>query len=255
MQVSNIRVVVLYQEDRNVLLASGTQLLEISRKIGGELTSLNVQDIAPPEAPRVMIRSPDLMLQVGYSRLELHAKPPAHIKQNYRESATYTQGLSKLLSDLFSEGNLKYSWAGIVATFNRPEFQDADPVPVENVVKRLCARISKIDCDSRNIRSFQTQFGYITNGYNVNTVIRSYEKRRAEVIAQLSSDKPIFIDLGNLEDTKVIETGVTIVVDVNNRPLKDKRSFIADLETLFREHAAAYAAALEDFGIKEGATV
>ena len=244
MRVERIEIVSAFTRDEAVLLKHGPQINALAQRLRGTVSTLNAPDRSPPELPRLVVRFEDSLLQVGFNRYQIVMEPPKHVSGSYDDAIEYARNrVRPILKDLTNSG--AYEWTGIVVECVFP--QDLSRFRSGNqAVHPVFSRLTTLDWPEDELASFDLRLGLRRNGYFRSYVISGYEIRELQFMTPPGVTR-VAIDT---TQGRVTETGYSIVLDVNNRPLQSKAGPITDLEAGLREHAAAYSSLSDDLNLR-----
>lgn len=227
-------MVVSFLENRGVILSLGKSLQEAEKALKGKLIQLQVPDYAPPDTPRVLIKATDLTLSVGYNRFDILVVPPSHIISDYNSSIEYSLNKTSQILSLFNNDFPVYEWAGVVSTIAFPD--PSKDYLLSKVISLLFDKLIRLDRNGHNLNSFQLAYGYSDDGFNRTFNIAGFETRNVR-IPKLRGNESVEIPLGELP---VVETGIQLSIDINNKPGKNKTTFLKDLKRLSEEHLSTF---------------
>jgi hypothetical protein len=246
MKVASIQAVAALQEDRRFILANGQRVLELASRIKGKVSQVNVPEIAPPEVPRLLIQRPDLVASLSFSRVELTIRPPQHVAGNLDSAMEFAERTACPILDELVLPDRGYEWSGVVVEL-------LFPVPGENVSAAtqtvpLFDRLVRIERRGRELAAFQLQFGFAEGDYFINATVEGYETRLVEAGPGAPASVAMSIDLSK---QPVAESGIGLIVDINNRAGQTHRSAASDVADLMRRHRERLPSLLGDLTLEE----
>jgi hypothetical protein len=244
MYVTNIQVAITFDLDNQIILTLGERLKQAQKNYNAEIQILNIPSAAPPEAPRLLFLAQSLKVNIGLNRIDIFISIPNHIKTNIDACLSYcfnaTIGLSKILLN----DAIKYNWCGIITGMNFPDKNRLQPSL--KVVERILPYISRVDTKNHELASLNFQIGFKEPPYFKNITLTGYDifklqsPRNNEVYPQL-----------NMTDMEIAESGISILVDINNIPQNQKKMFEDDLFNIIEKNKSTSKSVLDDLNISE----
>jgi hypothetical protein len=216
------------------LLTWGPKIREITQRFSGVLSTLNAPDGAPPDLPRAIVQFPDSLLQIAPARLHLALEPPSHVASSYDEALDFAFNRARPLFDSLMDPE-SYQWTGIVVVLAYPQNGSNAQTSVD-ASRPFFERLTTLSWDTELLATFELKAGLKQGSFFRNYVVSGYETRQV-VIAPNSPDASIQVDI---RDSALIELGVNITIDINNKPADEKLGIIPDLIATFKEHEAAF---------------
>jgi hypothetical protein len=246
MKVASVQAVSAVQEDRQFILANGQRVLELARKLKGKLSQLNVPEIAPPEVPRLLIQRPDFVASISFSRVDLTIRPPEHVAGNYDSAMEFAERTATPVIEELVHPERGYEWSGVVVELEFP--RPGANVPAAARAAPLFDRLVRLERRGRELASFQLQFGFAEGDYFVNATIEGYETRQVDLATRPAEPGTVRIDLAK---QPISESGIGLIVDINNKPARTHQSAVNDVADLMRQHRARLPGLLSDLGLEE----
>jgi hypothetical protein len=246
MKVASVQAVSALQEDRQFILANGQRVLELAGKLKGKLSQLNVPEIAPSEIPRLLIQRADLVASISFSRVDLTIRPPEHVAGNYDSAMEFAERTASPILEELVHPERGYEWSGVVVELQFP--LPGEGLPGLAHAAPLFDRLVRIDRRGRELASFQLQFGFAESDYFVNATVEGYETRQVDVEARAAEKGAVRIDLSK---QPITESGIGLIVDINNKPARTHQSAVNDVADLMRQHRARLPGLLSDLGLEE----
>jgi hypothetical protein len=207
-----------------ILLKCGQVISRISEQLKTKVQLLDVPEIAPPEAPRAMIRLNDSIFNIGLNRLETVVFPPSHIVNDLQQSLLFAE---KRFNQVFSEvfNFINGEWSGVIVNLEYPNPDKKSPL---ETVEPVFDSLIKIDRSNKELSTFQLKFGYKENPFNKNFTINGYSKKAISIKAlnQMPQDIPI----ENFD-----EAGIAISIDINNRLAGNQVKIEEEIKSLINE--------------------
>ena len=244
MRVSSLQVVVTFAVNPGIIFSSGKQLMDLKSALGAKLLSLNVPESAPPETPRAMLSTEDMIIGLGFNRLDITTRPPDHVNQDYAACATFAERKAHPIIESLGK-QVEYLWAGIVV-------MDEYVFPKQNapslkVVTPVFDRLVNIPREAKDLASFQLQYGYKQGDFYKNFTISGFETRDVSLEIQLKGAGPIRVDLSKYPIT---ESGIQISVDINNKASSSESDVLTDIARLFQEQIATHSGLMKELNLE-----
>jgi hypothetical protein len=243
--VENFNVVLSFTRDDAIVLTCGPQLKEAQRRFGGQLFTVNVPDKAPPSLPRLVLRLDNALLHVGLDRFEFVTEPPRHVAGVFGEALDFAQNRVVPILELLLESGVSYEWTGVVANIEYPE-EPRQSASAREAVAPLVQRLVRLDWQSSDLRTFNLQIGRIVDGYLRNYTFSGYEVRNLEPTEPTTPTQSLTEREGAL-----VEVGIQVSLDVNNKLSQEKSGPIADLGSIIVQQAHAFGSLANDFNLQE----
>jgi hypothetical protein len=222
MTVENVQVAIIFDLDNQIVFTLGERLKQAQKDYNANLQLLNVPAGALPEAPRLLFLTPTFNLYIGLNRMDVFISIPDHIKSNIDVCLDYCYNITIGLAEILLRDTIKYNWCGVITTLNYP---DKDKIrPSLKVVEKLLPYITKIDTKGRKLATLNLQIGFKEPPFFKNITFSGYDQFQIQF-----PTKPQQI---RMEDTDVIESGVSILVDINNIPQEQKGTFEGDFSSI-----------------------
>lgn len=246
MKIPQINTVIEFELTENVLLIIAGALKTYQNKNNAKVQILNVPQTIPPDAPRIVISTPNALIRISLTRFEINSKIPNHIYSNFESSLIFTKATVKSVLDTLMVPELKYSWVGLVCILEFPISNSGESAL--KLSEKFFDKLVNIKRASRDLSSFEIKFGYKENNFYKNFAISGYETRDIKI--ELLHQQGIqVIDLE--KHGKITDAGLRIILDVNNRPAIKSPILIDDLELVYKEINLNYNSLLEDLNIKD----
>jgi hypothetical protein len=223
-KIAKVQVAVSFDTDKQIVLNCAAGIKKLQKIIGGRFIQLNVPDFAPPNTPRALIKSPDTLINLASDRFDIITTPPKHVVGDVAACLEFALSRSQqVLGAIYAE-SLGYHWVGVLTTVQFPGNKEsksgvADVTPVYE-------RLVGINKNNRSLATFRLQIGYKEQDFFRTYTISGYETLEVSIRAQ-SIPKEVVV---NLEEIPAIESGIQVLVDVNNRPSVKKLGVQADLD-------------------------
>ncbi len=222
MKVNSLQIVSEFTIDDNILLSCGPKLQEIESLLEGKIVKITIPESVPPEVSRVLVQGKDTIVGLSYNRLDITIQPPSHVVDHFDKCLDFAYSrIEQIYSILKNEIN-SYIWSGVVATISYP----VEPtVESTKAIKPVFDKILTLDRKNREMTALNLQFGFRDSGYNLIYIIIGYENRKINFPDPNKQPKatPAGVAI-NPKDHALIESGIRIVFDVNNKNSENKKA-------------------------------
>lgn len=233
MRVRRVNVVFEFNIDRDIILSIGTKIKSIQKNFNAKIQMLNVPTAVPPDAPRLIIVIENFVINVSLNRFEYAVEIPPHINSNINSSLNYVSAKIENIYKYLVVDNDSYNWSGVVATL---EFPSKDKNKSIDLMVPIFDRIIGIDRRGHDLASFQLQFGFHEEGIFRNFTLSGYETFNLQLVNPNNSDIVLF---ENKLDSEIIESGISVIVDINNRPQKNHNDAFSEFEKILSDLQSA----------------
>lgn len=232
MKVVSFQIVVIFEIDESIVLSCGTALKELQKKLGGRILSINAPDDAPPPLPRAVLKAKDTILKVALDRFDITTAPPSHVAEEIERALQFARQRFEPFVKHLETAMPKYEWAGVVSELEFPD-QSKLCKSGSEAAAPVFDRLVNIDRKNRELGSFELKFGMRHDEHFVNYSITGFESRK--VALPVPSQKRGFFSV-DISDYPLIDCGVKISLDVNNRPASTKVGPIEDVDQILEKH-------------------
>ena len=241
MRVLSIQVVSAFQENKQAILASGQTFLTLAKALNAKVQQLNVPEIAPPEVPRLLFQRSDVMAALSFARLEVTARPPSHIANNFRSSLDFAARSSlPLVQDLVAKYQ-QYTWTGSIVAL---EYQmPGKGISSHKRLEPCFDRMLTIQRNGRPLGAFNVQFGFQEAAIYRGFTVRAFEIRAFQV------EGPGVVSL-EAERGEIESSGIEILLDVNNKRADKRGDPASDIGFLLTEQKALYDNMLDTLNLR-----
>jgi len=227
MYVSNIQVALIFELDDKIIFTLGEKLKLAQKDYNANVQILNVPYGAPPEAPRILFLSPTLNINISLNRADIFITLPNQIKSNISSCLNYSYTSVISIYNLLLKGLIKYNWYGIILNLSYPVNTQSSLKAIE----KIAPYIVKIDSNNREMASFNLQIGFKEPPYYKNVSVSGYDQYQFEFPSQQEQPTQQI----NLQDAKISETGINIILDINNIPQSEKNTFEKDFSNMVKK--------------------
>lgn len=235
MAIVQIQIVINFQTDPEIVLTVGNSIKNLQKYSNAKIQILNVPKSAPAEAPRMIVFSQNAIINICLNRYDIIIKPPKHINSEIISSFDFVQSVISELLEYLVYNDFQYQWSGIVLTIEYA-LSNGEKKSIE-VVTPFYDKLININRNNNKLASFQLQFGFEENGYYKNYTLSGYDKINFELPMNLNLEKQIPIDKNKL---KIIESGVQIIIDINNKVLPQENVVKSDYLNIIKEIIKSY---------------
>lgn len=227
MRIATFQVVLVFKQDDEIIFSIGDKLKALQAELKAKLQLLNIPQGAPPEAPRVILYSPLVSINIGLNRLDIVVNVPTQIQNNRDSSFGLLGELIDQIHNALIKDTLVYDWCGLILNTEFPSKKDVKPSL--KIIESLFADLVKIDHSPNDLAAFQLQYGFKENGFYRNVTISGYDTYDIQIPENMLNQA---IDLSKVT---VRESGITIVLDINNKPTEPRVDFLNDIKLVQNE--------------------
>lgn len=235
MKIIQLQASINFKLEKDILLSVGNNIQKMQKDIKVNVQILNSPKAAPPEAPRIVIFSPNAIINICLNKYDIIIKIPKQIENSISSSLDYAKNVISVLIPFLVHDNLQYLWTGIIL-FTEKAFDKKNVKSIE-LITPYFEKLINIDRKSRKLSSFQLQFGFEENDLYKNFTISGYDKINVEIPKNIIGDGSITIEL---QKAKISESGLQIIVDVNNKTMKNIVGIEKDFINLIQEIEHTY---------------
>lgn len=235
MRADQLRLVIEFDLHEDIVLELGSSLQLLRKERNANIQLLNVPSGAPPNAPRAVVNTENFLLYIGLTRIEVALRIPDHIKNSMESTCDFTRQVVTDLLNFFPHDTLGYKWMGIVTTLEYPT-----EVPVgraADAVMPVFDRLINIKRKDTSLSSFQVQFGYQENSTYKTFTVSGYEKVDFPLNPMLVENKTVQL---KITPELVSETGISITIDINNKPSETNISAMDDFDDIIIEIVSTF---------------
>jgi hypothetical protein len=235
MKIVQIHAAINFKIEPDILLSVGNNIKKLQKEVKVNVQILNVPKASPPETPRIVIFSPNAIINICLSRYDIIVKIPKQIEDNIDSSLDYAKNvITKFIPFLIHE-NFQYLWTGIVINSEKA-FDIKNSKSIE-LMTPFYDKLINIDRNNMKLSSFQLQFGFEENNLYKNYTISGYDKINIAIPGNIIGESSITIDL---QKAKISESGLQVIVDVNNRTNINVLGIDQDFINLLHEVSNTY---------------
>ena len=245
MRIEKILIATVFKIDKDIILSWGRNLKKLQEHLKGKLIQLNIPELTPPEAPRVMIKSESSIINISLNRLELITKPPNHIYNDIIQSLKFSLNQNDIIFEIIKDVLNDYQWTGVVCHLNYPNKKTKN---ANEAAELVYDKITTINRKNLNLSSFQLGFGFNENEFFKNYNIQGYENRKINIPFDMAKNKTVSFDTNTFP---IDECGVQFILDYNNKPKPSKFNPQEDILTIISEIKNDFKKLPEQFNLKE----
>lgn len=246
MKIDTFQLVAAFELDASVVLTCGPALKAINNKLGGKLITVNTPEAAPPSLPRVVLKTDDAILNLSLDRIQITTSPPPHVANDIEESARFSE---QRATSIFKELLVvlpAYKWVGVIADLEFPSSNENNKSS-RQAVAPIFDQLIKMQRGDRDLSSFELQYGFQEAGFFQTYTIKGYERRNITVPTQPPSGELVVL---NPEEFPLVECGIEILVDVNNKPSSNSEDVLSDINSILERLVQLVNSLPEDTGLK-----
>jgi hypothetical protein len=243
MNVMSVQAAIIFELDNQIVFTLGEWLKQAQKSYNAQLQLLNVPSGAPPEAPRLLFSAPTFSAHIGLNRMDIFISIPDQVKSSIDSCLDYCYKTSIVFAQLLFSDALKYDWCGIITTLNYPNRDK--PQPSLKNVEKIMPYITKIDSKGRDIASFNLHIGFKEPPFFKNITLNGYE----QIQIQIPADGNAMLRQININEAAVEESGVSILVDINNIPQDPKGAFEDDFSHVIQKNKDSSKSILDELNL------
>jgi hypothetical protein len=229
----------------DIALSIGSALKSIISKYGGRLQLLNVPAAAPPDAPRIIATTQNFVLNFAPVRYDVHVSVPTQIKADFYKVLDYTTSLFTRLGGDLAQLGLSYLWVGLIVNLEYPAATSG--VPGIRLSEPVFDRLLSVSRGTRKLSAFQTQFGFEEGSLNKIFTVSAYDSMKIKVDPAKLPRKMLRVDR---ETADIVESGISVSLDVNNRPAKQRAGLIHDFRLIAQASRQLFASLPDALNLK-----
>jgi hypothetical protein len=227
LRFNSIRLVVDLHPSSELPLTLESVTSQLATAVDGKRNLSGVPSEAPPEIPRLIVSSKQLQVQIGLSRVESVLFVPDHVATTSSSAFAYMrQMITGPLAPLYVK-LYPYKWAGVVLEL------DQAVVGAKSMVDAIRASVSKLTNINHRIEdlaAFNLQYGFKEGDYFKHIKVQGYETRIVK--KRIQAGQPLRIQQS---EGTLMEAGIQLLVDVNNKPKQIRYSTLEDINSLVDE--------------------
>jgi hypothetical protein len=244
-KIARQEIVISFEIDQSIVLTCGNAIKNVQRKLGGRILSINAPDDAPPSMPRVILKLKDTILNIGLDRIQITTIPPSHVSDNIEKTSKFTiQRIEPFLTELLPVIP-KYFWSGVITEIefheNPMKSNSADEAAIP-----IFDKLINIDRKNKELSAFQLQYGIKDDLCFITYTISAFEGRQIEF---KMPPKPGYFRIEPSEYL-LMECGIRILLDINNKPNKHNENPIKDIENILAKQNSLVSNIVEDINLK-----
>jgi hypothetical protein len=246
MKISQVQIAIIFTLDKDVVFTVADSLKRLQRQYNGNIQMLNnIPDATPPNAPRIIFNCPNFVLNISLMRFDIFINPPEHICAESEKVFTYLKSLVKSINDSFVVNTVKYEWSGLVLTIEVPKSTQKNTRAIQ-FFDPIFDKLINIKRDGRDLASFSLQFGVLDDPYFINYSIAGYEKLNIPIQNLIQAQPGV-----KTINPEIVESGITVTLDINNQPEKNKKTFNDDITSILLKASEKFGSVSEDTGLKD----
>lgn len=247
MRIPQTNVVIEYELVEDMLLTIGGNLKEFQKKTNSKVQILNIPQIIPPDAPRIVISTQNALINISLTRFEIISKIPKHIMDNYQSTINFTKNIVLEVFNSIWDTELHYSWAGLVVTIEYSLHSDGNTAL--ELSKSFYDKLININRMNKDLASFQLRVGFKEESFFKNFNISCFETRNISFDPNKIPPWKKVIDVE--EYSEITDTGLRLIIDINNKPGNKSESFPTDFEIIINEFVRSFNTLTQDLNIKD----
>jgi len=183
-----------------------------------------------PPLPRIILKLDDSVFKLAIDRISISINPPSHVKSNINKSSKFALRRTVSIVEKLLEFIPQYKWCGIITELEFPSKPESYKLAIEAITP-VSDRLININRSDKELASFQLQYGIKENSFFTNYSISGYESRDIKLIPK---NKKGFVSFDSHNFT-VLECGIRIIMDINNKPGGATEDPIKDIENILNK--------------------
>ena len=197
-----------------------------------EVFTTEVPEDAPPEIPRIVLKSSDSFLNVTLERFQFVFFPPRQATTSEDAIRLASEKYQRWQTDVLGKLDYVYDWCGVILSVLIPQ-EPSEPDNM-NLATSVFDRLFGIDREGNPLCTLNLHFGFEQKDMFVHYNINQYEIRSGN----------IRITTGNRSinphpsELPVEETGIRVRIDMNNKPKSRTRKGKPDLKLSSKENGS-----------------
>lgn len=245
MRIDSIQVAIVFKRQDDILYLLGQEIVAFQKRFQSQKQLTNLPESSPPEIPRLTILAPNFVVNISLNRIDVIASIPPNVSTDSKTSINYMYKIVEDVQDILINGKIEYQWIGIVINteFTRKHITTNPLIAVEPVYDTIL----NVDRKNRNLASFNLQFGFSEKPFYVNYFVGGYEKANFVLDNPIQPGATIDLSRGKKE---ILDTGVSINIDVNNRLQENDKNMEKDFASLIRKCEALLGTVISDLGLQ-----
>jgi hypothetical protein len=248
MRVANFQVAVAFEIEPELILSLGPSIRALATRTQGRIHDAGVGDPDfPPDVPRIVIQTKQFLVNISLNRFDIHATPPRHLQENHSAAVQFAQTVAGDVLGELLKVPVSYAWSGIVAHLKYPSEKPLASAPM--AVAPIFHQLINIPHSGKPLSSFEVRFGYQEDDLFRSIKLGGYATQniRFKSVAEGEQTAAGF----GVEGADIVETGVQVFLDVNNKPSAGKKTPIDDLKRLFEVCEKSILTLPEELNLKE----
>ncbi|GHV74120.1 hypothetical protein AGMMS49940_14220 [Spirochaetia bacterium] len=245
MNIASIQVAISFKQQDDILYLLGQEIIEFQKRHNAQKQPTNLPMASPPDAPRVSIFAPNFVLNIALNRIDIFANIPPNVSNDSKTSLSYVQNIVKEAHDIFAK-KIEYQWLGLVlnVVFSR---KNLVKTPLEAVLPVYDVMIN-VPRKNRDLASFNCNFGFSEYPFFVIYTICGYENFEFSFPLP-NNNVPVVI---NDDKKRMIDTGISVVLDINNKQALGKSiNLLNDFDLTAEKCDALLLSMLDDLNLSK----
>lgn len=226
-RVTLLSIVTVFVRKPNLTLELGRFFSQLAKDVSAEVHFPAVEPSAPDEIPRLVVNGSDVEFSAGLDRFYITFKALSiDVSRDKTSLKQLVANAGKVLERFLAEEIFELRFIGVVGTLNFPQPQETN---IRTIQREMAANVIAHMDANRVCENFAYQIGFSHHDeYFSNFRIKAYQTKRLDLKVGEIVRNPI--DLDSLE---VIEHGIEVNFDINNRPKRKKTAVGSELKGLF----------------------
>lgn len=248
MRVANFQIAVAFEIEPNLILSLGPSIKALAARSQGQIHDAGFGDPDfPPDVPRIVVQTKQFLVNISLNRFDIHTTPPRHLQENHPAAVQFAQTVaSDVLGELLKVP-VTYLWAGLVAHLKYPNEKPLASAPM--AVNPVFQKLVNIPSSGKPLSSFEMRFGHQDGDLFRSITVGGYATQNIR-FRHVPLGEQAAVPM-SVEGTEIVETGVQIFLDLNNKPSAEKKNPLDDLKGLFEMCNKSISTLPEELNLKE----
>jgi hypothetical protein len=245
MRIAQLQIAVIFHLDNQIVLTIGNSLKKMQEIFKGNVQVLNnLPDFAPPDAPRIIYNCPNFLINISLMRFDIVINIPMHISSSIEKAFEYMDSFIYKINEMLIEKNVSYEWAGFVGTLEY--LKSRNNQNSLGFLGPVFDKLITINRNNQNLASFNLQYGFLDEPFYINYNINGYEKININIPNLMSLPSG-----ASTVNPEIVESGIAITLDINNKPQKNKMQFKDDFKSISLKVKSKIGPVLQDTQLQE----
>jgi phage pi2 protein 07 len=239
MNIASVQVAISFKQQNDILYLLGREIMDFQRRYNVQKQLTNLPEPSPPDIPRLSLFSPNFIVNIALSRMDVFITIPPHVSRDSDASFAYTIKIVEEMYGIFID-KIEYQWLGLVLNIGF-SMKDLTKTSLE-VMHPVYDAIINIPRKNRELSSFNFNFGFSEYPYYIIYTIGNYETANISFILPNEN---------NIQNKKeIVDMGLSVSLDVNNKQTVDKNTdFFQDFNSIEKKCRSLLASMPDDLNL------